>query len=442
MKNIKFLILFFVLLLVAACEKEDQHSLTEPEQGEDQQVETRAGELPGQQSLDGWTLEWEDNFNSFQSSNWTKIDAPGGINGELTYIRPNNVWTNSGNLVIKTDYESYGGRSYTSGKVISKNKKELIYGRVDIRMKAAIAQGTHNAAWLLHKPCDGVNPCGSDWPPELDIMEVIGREPDRVHQTIHTSKVYRGGCEWNGTDCGTNYYQDGATTILSPRPGDAFYVYSLEWEANQARWYVNGSLKHTFTQNGSDRWLPDELMYVILDCTVGGSWAGAASTNSGDWPKYTYVDWVKVYKKSSGGTTGDGTYRVKNVASGRYLTANGSTNEWVDIYQASLGNNWGSQKWERTDVGGGFFKLVPQWPTNRCLTSNNQSGSQPIYQAEYKNWGSQKWKTVDAGSGQVRIVPSWPNNVTLTTSGNGDWSTIRQNSVQNNNQEKWIFESI
>ncbi|MEM8524898.1 MAG: family 16 glycosylhydrolase [Bacteroidota bacterium] len=445
MKRFKFFILSLALILFfSACEKEESHDLLPaPEQSEEQQVESR--------NTNGWTLKWEDNFDFFNSSNWTKIDAPGGINGELSYIRPNNVWTSNGNLVIMTNNDGYGGRAYTSGKIISKNKKELKYGRVDVRMRAAITQGSHNAAWLLHKPCDGVNPCGSDWPPELDIMEVIGREPDRAHQTIHTSKVYRGGCEWNGSNCGSNYYQDGETTWLNPWPGNAFYTYSIEWEPTQVKWYINGSLKHTFTQNGVDRWVPDELMYIILDCTVGGSWAGSPDGSS-SWPQYTYVDWIKVYEKSNGGgnngggnnggNLSDGNYRIKNVASGHYLTADGSNTEWVTPYQASLGNNWGSQKWVKIDIGGGFFKLEPHWPTNRCLTANNNSGIQNVFQAAYQNWGTQKWKAVDVGNGQYRIEASWPSNATLTTPNNNNWSSIKQNSVQNNNQEKWIFESI
>ncbi len=69
----------------------------------------------------------------------------------------------------------------------------MLYGRVEVRAKMAVTPGTHNAAWLVHTPCDGVNDCPGWWPPEIDIVEVIGREPDRTHQTVHYStKFYEG----------------------------------------------------------------------------------------------------------------------------------------------------------------------------------------------------------------------------------------------------------
>ncbi|MEM9888848.1 MAG: family 16 glycosylhydrolase [Bacteroidota bacterium] len=450
MKRFKFFMLFLGLglallsssLVLTSCEKEAAE-IAAPieEQIENQEIESR--------NTSGWTLKWTDDFNSFNNSRWTKINAPGGINNELTYIRPNNVYTSNGQLVIKTDDDGYGSganyRQYTSGKVISKGKFDMKYGRVDVRMKMAMTPGTHNAAWLLHKPCDGVNPCLS-WPPELDIIEVIGREPGKAHQTIHTSTQYRGRCDWSPQtgQCSPNKYQNGKTTNINT---GNYNTFSIEWEPNEVRWYINNNLRHTFTQNGVDQWSPDEFMYIILDCTVGGDWAQSPNGSS-TWPQFTYVDWIKVYEKSGGGGGGgsisNGNYRIKNVASGRYLTSDGSSTEWITPYQASLGNNWGSQKWTVNSTGNGYFTLKCHWPSNRYLTANNNgSGTQNVYQAALgNNWGSQKWKAVDIGNGQYRIEPSWPTNVTLTTPNNNNWSYIKQQSSQGNNREKWIFESI
>jgi len=59
---------------------------------------------------------------------------------------------------------------YTSARMITKDKKEWTYGRVDIRAKLPEGQGIWPAIWML-----GANIDDQDWPAcgEIDIMELV-----------------------------------------------------------------------------------------------------------------------------------------------------------------------------------------------------------------------------------------------------------------------------
>ncbi len=254
-----------------------------------------------------WELVWSDEFNFFDNSKWTKVDAVSGINNDLAYLTPENVWIQNGNLRIRTDNTARGGEPYSGGKVLSKGKFDMLYGRVEVRVRTASTPGTHTAAWLLNTPCDGVNPCPGAWPPEIDIIEMIGREPDRVHQTVHY-----GTTPYSGTTGGRwpNWDFDVTTNVLSPAPSASFREYAVEWEANEIRWYIDGNLTKTWQPNNSNSFMPNERMFLILDVVVGGDWA-QAPTGASVWPQYADFDYVRVYKRGTPPPTGSGNVKVR-----------------------------------------------------------------------------------------------------------------------------------
>ena len=98
-------------------------------------------------------------------------------------------WTASGNLAIVARQENpgdyhchYGTCEYTSARLISKDKVEVTYGRVEARIRIPQGQGIWPAFWML-----GSNIATVGWPNsgEIDIMENIGKEPQTYHGTIH-----------------------------------------------------------------------------------------------------------------------------------------------------------------------------------------------------------------------------------------------------------------
>ncbi|HVH09669.1 MAG TPA: glycoside hydrolase family 16 protein [Gemmatimonadales bacterium] len=237
-----------------------------------------------------WTLVWHDEFNgpAFDTATWTyDIGGSGWGNAELEYYtnRPENAHIANGNLVIEARQEAYGGRNYTSARLKTAPLKggAWRYGRVEARIKIPRGQGLWPAFWMLG---DNIGTVG--WPAcgEIDIMENIGREPGRVHGTIH-------GPGYSGAQ-GIGHPYDLPTGAFA----DTFHVFAVEWEPNAIRWYVDTALY--FTVSPTDvpgTWVFDHPFFIILNVAVGGYWPGNPDSTT-VFPQDMLVDYVRVYQRS------------------------------------------------------------------------------------------------------------------------------------------------
>ena len=96
-----------------------------------------------------YTLVWYDDFDNseidlnkwnfeFGTGNW------GWGNNEAQYYtnRPENAYIDNGILVIQALHESYGGMSYTSARLTTKNKGDWMQGKLEIRASLPTGIGT------------------------------------------------------------------------------------------------------------------------------------------------------------------------------------------------------------------------------------------------------------------------------------------------------------
>src|SRR6266568_4982121 len=136
-----------------------------------------------------WELVWSDEFDgkSLDQSKWELIvNGRGGGNNELQYYRRENARIENGMLVIEARKEKFndpdGSRDYTSAKIRTKGKSDWTYGRIEVRAKLPKGKGIWPAIWMM--PTD--NRYGN-WPNsgEIDIVELVGQEPQIVHGTLH-----------------------------------------------------------------------------------------------------------------------------------------------------------------------------------------------------------------------------------------------------------------
>ena len=149
-----------------------------------------------------WNVVWADDFdgpaNSSPNEDHWNFDIGNGDNGwgnqQLEYDTPyvSNVALNGdGFLHIIAREESYGGFNYTSGRIHTRDKVTLGYGRYEARLQMPFGQGLWPAFWLLGSqyPDVGWPDCG-----EVDIMELDGAYPLELHGTVH-GPGYSGGLE-------------------------------------------------------------------------------------------------------------------------------------------------------------------------------------------------------------------------------------------------------
>jgi beta-glucanase (GH16 family) len=244
-----------------------------------------------------YVLTWSDEFSAANgslpdSSKWVmETGGSGWGNNELeTYTnRTQNVHIHDGNLMITAAKETYTGtdgvtKQYTSARLKTARLFEQKYGRFEARIQIPQGQGMWPAFWMLGSNVDKVG-----WPDcgEIDIMENIGKEPDKAHGSMH-GPGYSGGNSLTGT-----------LTLPSGKFADGFHLFAVEWEPSVVRFYVDSNLYETRTPadlpSGST-WVFDHPFFVLLNVAVGGDWPGSPD-NTTVFPQNMLVDYVRVYTK-------------------------------------------------------------------------------------------------------------------------------------------------
>ena len=235
-------------------------------------------------------LKWSDEFdgNTINTNNWTfETGTTGWGNNELqTYTNGDNAEIIDGKLIItakKVDENKTPG-SYTSSRIISENKKEFKYGRMEIRAKLPSGTGIWPAIWTLGHDFRTVG-----WPAcgEMDIMEYVGYEPNTVHSTVHTPSGYGG----NG---------NGSSKILETCE-EEFHVYGLLWTEKRLLFYTDNpdNITHIYnpvTKN-SETWPFNKPHFFLLNIAVGGTWGGARGIDNSIFPQTMEIDFVRVYQE-------------------------------------------------------------------------------------------------------------------------------------------------
>lgn len=235
----------------------------------------------------GYSLAWSDEFtgNTLNTNDWNYEignGASGWGNNELEYYTNNtkNVLVSNGNLIIEARKESAGGFNYTSARLTTANKKQFQYGRIDIRAKLPKGKGIWPALWML-----GANINTVPWPGcgEMDIMELLGHEPNKVYSTMHY------GLSTHGSK-GNSY------TLSNGSFYDQFHVFSMIWKEDTIRFFVDDQLELEVNKSGVGSDYPfNAPFFFIMNVAVGGNWPGSPDAST-TFPQRMIVDYVRVFQ--------------------------------------------------------------------------------------------------------------------------------------------------
>ncbi|MFT6336947.1 MAG: beta-glucanase (GH16 family) [Halioglobus sp.] len=241
-------------------------------------------------SYPNMTAIWADEFNdsSLDTTKWNYQIGDGCPalcgwgNNELQYYKEENTSLQNGCLIIEAKEETEGTSNYTSSRINTQNKFSLNYGRVDIRAALPVGKGIWPALWMLG---DNISTVG--WPQcgEIDIMEMIGGngQENTVHGTTH----------WWDNEFPANY--GGSYTLPNGIFNDEFHVFTITWDAQFIRWYVDDVQFHII-----DIALPllDELQgdfHFLFNIAVGGNWPGNPDGTT-FFPQHLIVDYIRVFQ--------------------------------------------------------------------------------------------------------------------------------------------------
>lgn len=245
-----------------------------------------------------WKLVWNDEFDysgTPDNSKWS-FDTEGNNwdwgNNEAQNYTPaenKNAWVEDGNLIIearKESYRWYGDgqtKEYTSARLITKGKGDWLYGKVEVKALLPSGRGMWPAIWLL-----STDDTYGGWPNsgEIDIMENVGFDPNKIHCNIHT-EAYN---HKNGTNKGN--------TVTTSSPSQNWHIYSMEWDAEKIILLLDGEQVFRFNNEHKSykEWPYDKRFHLLLNIAVGGSWGGEQGIDNGIFPQKMLVDYVRVYQ--------------------------------------------------------------------------------------------------------------------------------------------------
>ncbi len=191
----------------------------------------------------------------------------------------------NGALIIEARKERYEEAEYTSASVTTSGLASWRYGRIEVRAKLPTGRGMWPAIWML-----GTNISEVGWPEcgEIDVMEYVGFEPNRIHANIHTEAFNH----VDGTSKGSS--------IVVEDPHAAFHVYAVEWYEDRIDFFVGDRKYFTFANTGGGvaDWPFDRPHYLILNAAIGGSWGGQKGIDESIFPQRYFVDYVRVYERA------------------------------------------------------------------------------------------------------------------------------------------------
>ncbi|WP_331376924.1 endo-1,3-1,4-beta-glycanase EglC [Sinorhizobium chiapasense] len=158
------------------------------------------------------------------------------------------------------------GYDYTSGLLTTHSSFAQTYGYFEIRADMPDDQGVWPAFWLL--PADG------SWPPELDVVEMRGQDPNTVIATVHSNET--------GS-------QTSIASAVKVADTSGFHKYGVLWTEEEIVWYFDDAAIAR-ADTPSDMHDP---MYMLVNLAVGGI-AGTPADGLVDGAQMK-IDYIKAY---------------------------------------------------------------------------------------------------------------------------------------------------
>lgn len=244
---------------------------------------------------EGYTLIWNDEFNdseintqywNYETGDGAEFGLPTGWgNNELqiyTTEPSNSAIVKDGDLsVISINALRNGAGGYTSAKLTTEEKVSARFGRIEVRAKMPQGQGIWPAIWMLGDNRDQI-----EWPGcgEIDLVEVLGHEPNRYYSTLH----YTNGDNSKGEEQQTHQLLEGSFS-------QDYHLYTLDWNKDSLTFSLDGlQLTTLFIEDDMKEF--QRSFYFILNIAVGGYWPGNPD-NTTTFPQSMKVDFIRVYSK-------------------------------------------------------------------------------------------------------------------------------------------------
>lgn len=168
-----------------------------------------------------------------------------------------------GHVLPEAVRPQYGGFPYVGGMISSERSHAQTYGYWEVRGRLTnTSTGHHWAMWL--------NPQDGGWPPEIDMVEVVGQNPRTFHMNAHGTG--RNELVW-----------------FSPHDPSGWHTWGFLWTEDDMVWYVDGVERKRISN------YVHEPLYWLISPEIGSNWPGSPDGTT-VWPMEAEIDYVRVYE--------------------------------------------------------------------------------------------------------------------------------------------------
>lgn len=271
-----------------------------------------------------YKLVWQDLFDGTQlnRSRWNvEVNGDGGGNNELQYyidspetVRVGDDGRGNGCLILTAIRQSYGGKSFVSGRVNSRDLIKFTHGKIEASIKLPkTANGLWPAFWMMGNDWGTVG-----WPKcgEIDICE-FGNAEGIKNGT--QDRFFNGACHW-GQGWPAPSYARSITNSYSVEDGE-FHLFTCIWDDQSVAMYLDLD-KYPNVQPYYKMDIPDnkpddvnypgnyfhKLNFILFNLAVGGDFTGIhnpsqiTALNDGNGQRQSmYINYVRIYQKGVAG---------------------------------------------------------------------------------------------------------------------------------------------
>lgn len=187
----------------------------------------------GLDAAPGWAIAYGGNpygFNAGDNQTWNILPTAAETQSANPFSVVDGVLTITARPTKPAIARYTGGQPYTSGQVSTYHEFSQTYGYFEMRAQIPATRGAGSAFWLLSKD--------NQHPPELDVAEILGRDPTALFTTAHSGNDSAGH-----TSVGSNVHGPIYSTSSWARVTDlstGYHTYGLNWQPDKLTWYLDG----------------------------------------------------------------------------------------------------------------------------------------------------------------------------------------------------------
>jgi len=251
------------------------------------------GQTPPPGSDPTWGIQKQDDFNSFNSTDWIS-----GYPWDQHYNGYDDVYYDSGNLIYSNGVLKIKSEDIHSSPIYYQNRLFYYkggtiwsnffykYGYFEIEAKLPVGRGFWPAFWVWY---GGGTNCSDWWYNEIDIVELSGIESalGRTNNHYHW---------WDNVNCKRDADQNQSLGMSSSITN--YHKYAVMWEPNKMTFYYDDVIVRTVTNH-----VPDHALNTILDLSIDTRPFNFPSGTT--FPSYMEINYLKIWQLNMACSTAD-----------------------------------------------------------------------------------------------------------------------------------------